>query len=77
MSTRHLQTLVSRSSTRLTNPLTPLTLNRTSTDLTKSLVRNMTSGIDIENKDVKTATGVTLSEKQETLVGSILDVRPP
>lgn len=35
---------------------------------------SMSSGLNIENTNIKTAPGVTLEEQQKTLVGSVLDL---
>ena len=60
--------IVSSSSTRfLTTPFRNSAINQT---------RNMASSsdINIENTNIKTASGVSLDDHQKTLVGSVLDV---
>jgi hypothetical protein len=71
---RYLQTIATRSSALFARPLSSSTTIHSSTHPSKTIVRNMSSAPDIENKDVKTATGVTLGEQEKTLVGSVLDV---
>ena len=39
------------------------------------LTHSAANDLNIENTNIKTASGVTLDEQQKTLVGSVLDVR--
>ena len=42
--------------------------------LRKHLTTSAMSDLNIENTNIKTASGVSLDEHQKTLVGSVLDV---
>lgn len=70
---RHLQIVASRAHT----PFKAQFLHRSSIHLKQPILRTMASSssdLGIESGPVKTATGVTLTDNQKTLVGSVLDV---